>query len=81
MKKLIIAVSLMVSLISIPPAMAAGGQNVPNHQQWKHVEQWRKNQNERFKAIENDVAMSFKNSELKRQNDTTRAIPSPVRKR
>ncbi len=81
MKKLIIAVILMVSLIFVPLVMAAGGQGVPNHQQWKRVEQWHKNQNERFKAIENDVAMSFKNSELERQNDTTRAIPSPVRKR
>ncbi len=81
MRKLIIAVSLMVSLISTPLVMAAGGQGVPNHQQWMRVEQWRKNQNERFKAIENDVAMSFKNSELERQNDATSAMPSPARKR
>ncbi|MDA8406240.1 MAG: hypothetical protein M0T73_05185 [Deltaproteobacteria bacterium] len=81
MRKLIIAVSLMVSLISIPPIMAAGGQNVPNHQQWKRVEQWNKNQSDRFKAMEEEVAMSFRNSELERQNDTTRAIPAPVRKR
>lgn len=81
MKKLIIGVILMSSLIFVPLSMAAGAQGVPNHQQWKRFKQWQKKQNERFKAIENDAAMSFKNSELERQNDTTRAIPSPVRKK
>lgn len=64
MKKLIIAVILILAPIYIPLAMAAGGQNVPNHQQWKRVEQWHKNHNDRFKAIEEEVAMSFKNSEF-----------------
>ena len=81
MKKLMIAVSLVVSLISVPLVMAAGGQGVPNHQQSRRLEQWHKSQDEKFKAIENDVAMSFKNSELERQNDATRTIPSPSRKR
>jgi hypothetical protein len=81
MKKLIIAMILPLFLISVPIVMAAGGQGVPNHQQWKRAEQFHKSQDEKFKAIENEVAMSFKNSELERQNDATRAMPSPARKR
>ena len=81
MKKLIIAMILPLFLISVPIVMAAGGQGVPNHNQSKRVEQWHKKQDEKFKAIENEVAMSFKNSELERQNDATRAMPSPTRKR
>jgi hypothetical protein len=81
MKKLIIAMILPLFLISIPIVMAAGGQGVPNHHQSKRVEQWHKSQDERFKAIENEVAMSFRNSELERQNDANCAMPSPSRKR
>ncbi len=79
MKKFMIGLSLLMSLSSIPPVMAAGGQNVPIHSpQSKRVEQWHKNQSDRFKDMEEEVAMSFRNLESESRNNRS---CSPVRKR
>ena len=72
MKKLIIAVILILARSHVPLVNGGWWPKVPNHQQWKRVEQWHKNQNDKFKAIEKEVAMSFKNSEFER-----RAPPAP----
>ena len=79
MRRIIIALSLVLAPIFAASAMPAGGQNVPIHSpQSKRVEQWHKNHSDRFKDMEEEVAMSFRNLESESQDNRS---SRPVRNR
>jgi hypothetical protein len=55
MKKLIIALTLIVLLASVPFAFARGNHRSAVDQQWQRVEAYQKRQNERFKKLEREA--------------------------
>ncbi|MGC8658171.1 MAG: hypothetical protein ACP5U1_03780 [Desulfomonilaceae bacterium] len=79
MKKIIIALALVLAPFFVTTVMSAGGQNVPIHNpQTKRVEQWHKNQNDRFKIMLEELATSFRNLESECRDNRS---PGPFRTR
>jgi hypothetical protein len=55
MKRIILALTVVVFLASVPAVMARGNHRFALDQKWKQVQQWQKQQDDRFKAIERDA--------------------------
>lgn len=77
MRKLIIALSLLIILASAPLAMAGGGNTWSTlSQQWNRIQNAQKKQSEQFRVLEREAARSANDLNNESRINKTKRIPA-----